>query len=161
MECLAVGHFSPAITTVKASLPNNNNNNSPRTPSRNRTPGMRRINGGPSPAKPKQQPSILEVERAIGAGIFRDQDDPRSDGGSTFFDLLSTTIGQPEGSAERKLREAGEWIVERTENGSRSGQEILMVVCLKILPLWVFFLLVASGVVQLPFNIPFLDDFLE
>ncbi|KAF5208093.1 chlororespiratory reduction [Thalictrum thalictroides] len=78
----------------------------------------------------------------------------------TLFDLMSNTpINQPEGPIEKKLRETGEWIIGATEGPSRSaGQEILMTVCLKILPVWLLFLLIASGLFKLPFNNPALED---
>ncbi|KAK2994764.1 hypothetical protein RJ640_001670, partial [Escallonia rubra] len=47
----------------------------------------------------------------------------------TLFDaILSNSIGKKEGSAEKKLRETGEWILDRTESSSRSSgwlEEIL------------------------------------
>ncbi|XP_010265436.1 PREDICTED: probable NAD(P)H dehydrogenase subunit CRR3, chloroplastic [Nelumbo nucifera] len=114
------------------------------------------------PPKQQQQPSVAEVERAIGAGIFRDRDPRGSGERSTLFDMLvSSPLGQPEGSIERKLRETGEWVIDTTEGASRSaGQRILLVVCLGVLPVWVLLLLVASGVIKLPFSAPFLDDLL-
>lgn len=42
--------------------------------------------------------------------------------GGTFFDLMSESpVGKPEGEAEKKLREAGEWLIERTKESSHSG----------------------------------------
>lgn len=35
--------------------------------------------------------------------------------------MLSSPFAQPEGSAERKLREVGEWVIDRTEKSPRSG----------------------------------------
>ena len=35
--------------------------------------------------------------------------------------MLSSPFAQPEGSAERKLREFGEWVIDRTEKSPRSG----------------------------------------
>ncbi|KAK1279545.1 hypothetical protein QJS04_geneDACA003082 [Acorus gramineus] len=133
-------------------------------------PNLRRRSSEPPPTQnqQQQQPSVAEIQRAItsggskttGAGKFG-----ASSGGegrsSAFMDLLaSTPIGMPESSIERKLRETGEWIIDQTEGKSRLGQEILMAVCLKILPVWLLMLLVASGIVKLPFHIPFLDDLL-
>ncbi|XP_077253199.1 chlororespiratory reduction 3 [Tasmannia lanceolata] len=160
MACTA--RFSATITILsnltRNNIKNNNGSSLPSSPkikrrSRSSDAGLRR--------KPTQKkPSVAQVERAIGAGIFRDRN-PSGDEIPTGFDFLaSTPIGQPEGSPEKKLREAGEWILNRTEGGSRSGQEILMVVCLNILPLWLFFLLVASGIIKLPFSLPYLDDLL-
>eukprot|EP00262_Sarcandra_glabra_P016478 TRINITY_DN538_c0_g1_i1.p2 TRINITY_DN538_c0_g1~~TRINITY_DN538_c0_g1_i1.p2 ORF type:complete len:167 (+),score=13.08 TRINITY_DN538_c0_g1_i1:102-602(+) len=164
MGCICISTIT-TTTLILSSLPNNNNNSKtpPRTP--NPKPAPRRVvNGARSTTTPtpQKQPSVAEIERAIGAGIFRDADRrPSENEIPSFFDLLSSTpIGQPEGSAEKKLRETAERFLDRTEGGSRSGQEILMVVCLRILPVWLFFLLVASGIIKLPFTTPFLDDFL-
>lgn len=39
----------------------------------------------------------------------------------TLFDrFLSITIGETEGSVEKKLRESGEWIIDRTEKAPKS-----------------------------------------
>uniref|UniRef100_A0A0E0LZK8 Uncharacterized protein n=1 Tax=Oryza punctata TaxID=4537 RepID=A0A0E0LZK8_ORYPU len=72
---------------------------------------------------PATQPSVAEVRRAIGLG----DDDPsassrRGEGQSTFMELIaSTPIGQPEGDAERRLREAAEWVVDTTEERACQG----------------------------------------
>ncbi|CAA7397644.1 unnamed protein product [Spirodela intermedia] len=73
----------------------------------------------------------------------------------------STPIGQAESPPEKKLREVGEWLVDRTEARGLLGQRILMTVSLYVLPVWVLLVLLASGVVSLPFNVPFLDDLLS
>ncbi|MQM01344.1 hypothetical protein Taro_034102 [Colocasia esculenta] len=111
-------------------------------------------------------PSVLEVQRAIGVAPGEDGGDlTRGDGGNRSDSVLdffaSTPIGQAESPAERKLREAAEWLVERTESRGLMGQRLLMVVCLYILPVWVFLLLVASGSVKLPFSLPLMDDLLS
>ncbi|KAG9449547.1 hypothetical protein H6P81_009512 [Aristolochia fimbriata] len=139
-------HISPSIFS-SSTLPNRGSA---------RHPAVRR-----TPPKPKQ-PSVLEVEKAIGAGLFKDQGSGSDQGGnSSLFDLLSSSpINEPEGSAEKKLREVGEWILDRTEGSSWSGQQVLMAVCLRILPVWILALLVASGLIKLPFSIPFLDNLL-
>ncbi|XP_008791237.2 probable NAD(P)H dehydrogenase subunit CRR3, chloroplastic [Phoenix dactylifera] len=114
----------------------------------------RRRNGSP----PRKQPSVAEVERAIGVASDPFQSSSSSSS-SPFMDFLSSTpIGQAEGPTERKIRETAEWVADRTESHSRSGQRILMTVSLKILPVWLLLLLVASGVVKLPFDLPFMDD---
>uniref|UniRef100_A0A804KMA3 Uncharacterized protein n=1 Tax=Musa acuminata subsp. malaccensis TaxID=214687 RepID=A0A804KMA3_MUSAM len=41
------------------------------------------------------------------------------------------------------------------------GQRILLLVCLNILPVWLLLLLVASGVVKLPFDLPFWNDLIS
>lgn len=130
-------------------------------------PQVRRINTviPPQPPSGKQQkekkPSVAEIERAIGAGIFRDRDINReSKQEKTLFDsILSNSIGRTEGDVEKKLRETGEWIIDQTEAPSRStGKNILKVVFLWILPLWILSFLVASGAIKLPFISSFLDD---
>ncbi len=112
------------------------------------------------PQRRLQGPSVVQIERTIGAGIFRDRDPRGSDESKTLFDLLlSNSIGKTEGSVEKKLRKTGEWIIDRAERTSRSaGKQILMVTFLWILPTWTLLLLVASGILKLPFSIPFLDD---
>ncbi|KAL8241840.1 hypothetical protein R6Q59_012142 [Mikania micrantha] len=131
---------------------------------------VRRINTATPPQLPsvpigKQQkekkPSVAEIERAIGAGIYKDRDINReSEQEKTLFDqILSNSIGRTEGDVEKKLRETGEWIIDQTEGPTRStGKNILKVVFLWILPVWILSFLVASGVIKLPFISPFLDD---
>ncbi|KAJ8556413.1 hypothetical protein K7X08_029804 [Anisodus acutangulus] len=99
--------------------------------------------------------SVVEIERAIGAGIFRDRDAKES---KTFFDsILSNSVGD----VEKKLRETGEWLIHKTENTSAStGKQILIAVFQWILPIWILAFLLASGMLDLPFTTPFLDDLL-
>ncbi|KAI3466966.1 hypothetical protein Pfo_023629 [Paulownia fortunei] len=114
--------------------------------------------------KQEQQPSILEIERAIGAGIFRERDinSEAEEKTSLFDNMLRNSVGKSEGSVEKKLRETGEWLIDQTERTSRSaGKQILMTMFLWIMPMWMFAFLVASGVVQLPFDTPFLVDLLS
>ncbi|KAM7484671.1 hypothetical protein LguiA_000680 [Lonicera macranthoides] len=87
-------------------------------------------------------------------------DDSDSEENKTLFDrVFLRTIGKTEGSAEKKLREAGEWILDRTEGASRSsGDKILKVMFIWILPLWILSFFVASGFIELPFSTPLLDD---
>ncbi|XP_073146737.1 probable NAD(P)H dehydrogenase subunit CRR3, chloroplastic [Henckelia pumila] len=108
------------------------------------------------------RPSVLEIERAIGAGIFRDTDG-ESDGRSRLFDnVLGKTIGKSEGSVEKKLRETGEWLIDQNERTSSSaGKQILMTMFMWILPMWMVAFLVVSGVIQLPFATPFLEDIIS
>ncbi|XP_009418386.2 probable NAD(P)H dehydrogenase subunit CRR3, chloroplastic [Musa acuminata AAA Group] len=117
----------------------------------------RRVNGSPPR---KLQPSVAEVQKAIGV-----VDDPfRSpDGASSSSSSSSPFLGflQDESPAERKLRKAAEWVVDSTEAQAQSGQRILLLVCLNILPVWLLLLLVASGVVKLPFDLPFWNDLIS
>ncbi|GLT24854.1 hypothetical protein SLA2020_000210 [Shorea laevis] len=107
-----------------------------------------------------QQPSIVQIERAIGAGSFRDADSSDMDGRKTIFDgLLPITTGKFEGAVEKQLRETGEWISTNTEAKFRSsGKMILMFVLKWMLPIWTLSLLVASGVIKLPWTSSLLDD---
>ncbi|KAK4357705.1 hypothetical protein RND71_023315 [Anisodus tanguticus] len=103
--------------------------------------------------------SVAEIERAIGAGIFRDRDTTRDAKESkTLFDsILSNSVGENEGDVEKKLRLTGEWLIDKTENTSASaGKQILIVVFQWILPMWILAFLLASGMLKLPF----LDDLL-
>ncbi|KQJ89786.1 probable NAD(P)H dehydrogenase subunit CRR3, chloroplastic [Brachypodium distachyon] len=120
---------------------------------RRRSPGS---SSQQAPTGAPTQPSVAEVRRAIGAA-----DDPSASGRdrqSSFMDLLaSTPIGQPESDAERRIREAAEWVVDNTEARAQEGQKSILVLCMKIFPLWLFLMLTALGVIKLPFDIPGLD----
>ncbi|CAN4116434.1 unnamed protein product [Withania somnifera] len=103
--------------------------------------------------------SVTEIERAIGAGIFRDRDTNRDAKESkTLFDsILSNSVGENEGDVEKKLRQTGEWLIHKTENTSASaGKQILVAMFQWILPMWILAFLLASG----SFTTPFLDDLL-
>ncbi|CAO2813467.1 unnamed protein product [Amaranthus hypochondriacus] len=120
-----------------------------------------------TPSKPNQikqsQPSVAEIERAIGAGIYRDHD-PASDTtekNSVIDAVLSNSIGKTEGETERALRETGEWMSVQSEKTTRSyGKKILEIMFLWIAPAWLLLLLVATGAVKLPFSFSALDDLL-
>ncbi|RWV96796.1 hypothetical protein GW17_00040471 [Ensete ventricosum] len=77
----------------------------------------RKVNGSPTR---KQQPSVAEVQKAIGVvdGPFRSPDGASSSSSSSspFLRFL-----QDESPGERKLREAAEWVVDRTEAQAQSG----------------------------------------
>ncbi|KAG8060940.1 hypothetical protein GUJ93_ZPchr0002g24596 [Zizania palustris] len=123
---------------------------------RRRAPGPNpRLTSAPAPV----QPSVAEVRRAIGL-----DDDPSASRGerqSAFMDIVaSTPIGQPEGDAERRIREAAEWVVDNTEERACEAQKSLLLLCVKIFPLWVLLLSIALGVIKLPFDIPGLDNLL-
>ncbi|CAL5428328.1 unnamed protein product [Camellia sinensis] len=187
-------HFLTSFSSTKphiiiASLSNNNPPPPPPPPHTNPKSPLHRINT-PNPSttaakhlqlKQKQQkqkqPSVAEIEKVIGAGVFRDRDtsNRNSEQGKTLFDsIFSNSVGESEGPVERKLRETGEWIIDRTERSSNSielilewgsrvivcfwGKNILMAVFQFVLPIWILSFLVASGIVKLPFSTPFLDD---
>ncbi|KAK4409715.1 hypothetical protein Sango_0044500 [Sesamum angolense] len=81
---------------------------------------------------------------------------------SLFDNMLRNSVGKSEGSVEKKLRETGEWLIERSERASRAaGKQILMGMFVWMIPVWIFAFLVASGMVQLPFDTPFLEDLIS
>ncbi|PIN22144.1 hypothetical protein CDL12_05151 [Handroanthus impetiginosus] len=102
-----------------------------------------------------------KIERAIGAGIFRDRDvnSEAEEKTSLFDNLLKNSVGRNEGSVEKKLRETGDWLNRQTQRTSRSaGKQILMSMFVWVLPIWVVAFLVAAGMIELPFITPFLED---
>ncbi|XP_078439403.1 chlororespiratory reduction 3 [Wolffia australiana] len=112
----------------------------------------------------RKSPSAMDVQRLISvtdedpAGSWSDNES----GKSPVLDFwASTPIGQEESSLEKKLREIGEWLVDNTESKSSIGEGILVTVVLYILPVWVLLLLLASGAITLPFEVPFLEDLLS
>ncbi|KAK9091565.1 hypothetical protein Sjap_024742 [Stephania japonica] len=164
-------YFStPTTSILRASSSlhtNNSNNNNSSLPIKNHPkiglPRSRIASLTPQQQQQQQQqPTLAEIERAIGASSFGETDSRRFGEKSSLFDFLSSSpIGQPEGEVERKLRETGEWIIQTTEGDSpSSGHNILMLVCLGILPVWLLFLAVASGLLKLPFTSPALDNLL-
>lgn len=66
--------------------------------------------------KPRR-PSVIEIERAIGGGRFRDADprDLEEDRKATFDMFLMNFTGKYEGPLMKKLRETGEWVTDQTE----------------------------------------------
>ncbi|KAI8538877.1 hypothetical protein RHMOL_Rhmol09G0137500 [Rhododendron molle] len=163
--------FSFSKPQILASLSGNNSPTPPRPPpNANPRPPQHALTAAAAEQeqikklqkRKRKQPSVAEIERAIGAGMFKDRDtsNRNAEKNKTLFDrFLSITIGETEGSVEKKLRESGEWIIDRTEKAPKStGKNILVAVFLGVLPLWMLSFLVASGVVKLPFSTPFLDD---
>ncbi|GAA0148094.1 hypothetical protein LIER_36650 [Lithospermum erythrorhizon] len=118
---------------IKAELSNNNlsSDNTPNhTTSRTKNGNLKPLSSKAPPfpnLKQKQvqtqQPSIAEIEKLIGAGVFRDRDTEReSELEKTLFDkMLTNSFGEEEGSVEKQLREAGEWIIHKTETTSQSN----------------------------------------
>ncbi|AEC05471.1 unnamed protein product [Arabidopsis thaliana] len=104
------------------------------------------------------KPSIAQIERAFGSGSYRDSEG-EMDMNTVFDELLLGHANKFESKIEKKLREIGEIFVARTEPKLRSsGKPVLMFTIQWILPIWIMSLLVACGVIKLPFSIPFLDD---
>ncbi|PON62748.1 hypothetical protein PanWU01x14_136600 [Parasponia andersonii] len=100
-----------------------------------------------------RQPSVIEIERAIGAGRDFDEEEDAK------FDISTLNFpGKFEMPLQKKIRESSEWVTDRTERAIRlSGKKILMITIMWILPIWTFSLLVASGFIKLPFSNQFLD----
>nr|KYP46932.1 hypothetical protein KK1_031414 [Cajanus cajan] len=103
--------------------------------------------------------SVMQVERMVGAGSFRDAEPPplNVDMRKTVMDLF---LGQAiEGDLQKKMRQTGEWLATNVEPQIHSKRKgILMFMLQWMLPVWAILLLVAFGVIKLPFNNPFLDD---
>ncbi|OVA01695.1 hypothetical protein BVC80_9071g11 [Macleaya cordata] len=143
MVCSTCFSVTTTTTIFASSLPNNNNNKNNSNTNRSVVPAS--LVPPPLPTQNyKNKPGVRRIKNAQQPSVA---------------EILTNPFGQDEGPVEKKLRETGEWIIDTTEGATRSaGQEILMVLCLRVLPLWVLFLLVASGFVKLPFDLPFLDD---
>ncbi|CAN6856494.1 hypothetical protein Bca4012_051983 [Brassica carinata] len=106
----------------------------------------------------EKKPSIAQIERAFGAGSYRDSEG-EMDMNTVFDELLLGHANKFEGKLEKKLREVGEMFVDRTESKLRSsGKPVLMFTIQWILPIWIVSLLLACGIIKLPFSLPLLDD---
>lgn len=170
--------FSFSKPQILASLSGNNSPTPPRPPpNANPRPPQHALTGAAAEQeqirklqkRKRKQPSVAEIERAIGAGMFKDRDTSNryrkpkflffwvrwyktqhvwcclhlivgaivimfvfccvflfplfrnAEKNKTLFDrFLSITIGETEGSVEKKLRESGEWIIDRTEKAPKS-----------------------------------------
>ncbi|KAE8076321.1 hypothetical protein FH972_014982 [Carpinus fangiana] len=167
MYCLSCVSITKPLAL--ASLPTNDSPPPPPIQTNPTKPLMHTTKPTTSLPKKKQQqnkrqsPSIAEIERAIGAGRYRDIDASElKEEEVANFDFMSMSFtGKFEGPVEKKLRETGEWLVTSTESKFRaSGKKIFMFIFQWMLPIWTLSLLMASGVVKLPFSTPFLDDLL-
>ncbi|KAF9674011.1 hypothetical protein SADUNF_Sadunf10G0083400 [Salix dunnii] len=108
----------------------------------------------------QQQLDLMRIERVVGAGSYRDYEKP-IDQEKEKEKKKKVSGFMEEGPVERKLRETGEWVTTKTEGGFRSnGKRILMFSFKWALPLYIFMVFVASGVIKLPFSSQFLDDLL-
>ncbi|CAJ1932516.1 unnamed protein product [Sphenostylis stenocarpa] len=121
-----------------------------------RFPSRNRVRNGP----PK--PSVMQMQRILGAGSFRDTEPaplPGSDMRKTVMDLF---LGQAiEGRVQKKIRETGEWLDANAESKITSSRKTILLIMVQwMLPIWTILLLIASGAIKLPFSNPFLDDLL-
>ncbi|CAG7895034.1 hypothetical protein BRARA_B03052 [Brassica rapa] len=106
----------------------------------------------------EKKPSIAQIERAFGAGSYRDSEG-EMDMNTVFDELLLGHANKFEGKLEKKLREVGEMFVDLTESKLRSsGKPVLLFTIQWILPIWIVSLLLACGIIKLPFSLPLLDD---
>ncbi|KAL1338635.1 hypothetical protein HN51_033249 [Arachis hypogaea] len=152
MKMLCLSNIIPINKTILASSPNNDVPIPPPPPS---SPKRRKV----GPRRPPK-PTVIQIERIVGAGSFRDGEQAGdSDVRKSVFDLF---LGQAfEGPVEKKIRTTGEWLLTNAEpRFQKSGKGILKFIFQLMLPIWIMSLLVASGVIKLPFSSPFLDDLL-
>ncbi|KAJ4710017.1 Chlororespiratory reduction 3 [Melia azedarach] len=107
-------------------------------------------------SRQQQQLSIMQIERAIGAGTFRDAEPKDLEEKDIEYNgILPDFSDVFDGPVQKQLRQTGEWVANNTEEKLRSSRKgILMLVFKWILPIWTLSLLVASGAIKLPF----LDD---
>lgn len=155
---LSCGSITKFGVVASSALPNDSS-----PPSLSHKPHISNIKPNKLPKGKQQQ--ILEIERAIGAGIFRDRDvnsEAAGEKASLFGNILSNSVGKNEGPVEKRLRETGEWLLHQTETTSRSaGKQILVSIFVWMIPLWISAFVVASGALRLPFHTPFLDDLIS
>ncbi|KAJ4835248.1 hypothetical protein Tsubulata_026677 [Turnera subulata] len=168
-----------AKCTVFASL----HVNSPPSPQSNDPPSPQSHNTGPNEPRipttktrrtkslPKKRSQVLDklqqkytfikLERAIGAGSYRDSE---PNGGerrhSVLQGLLPNSDDMKETVAEKKMRETGQWLVDNTEEGFRSNGRKMLMFSFWGIPIYIFLFMVAAGVIQLPFSSPLLEDLL-
>eukprot|EP01018_Ginkgo_biloba_P026407 Gb_24598 [translate_table: standard] len=111
--------------------------------------------------KRERKPSASELEKALGVSEATRSKSGRKGFGALMEDEKLEPFLSKEGEFERMLRKAGDWLIEKTERGPRKGEEIFTVFLLYLFPVWFFFLLLTSGVIKLPFSIPFLQEYIE
>ncbi|KAJ3709293.1 hypothetical protein LUZ61_012998 [Rhynchospora tenuis] len=105
----------------------------------------------------KSQPSISEIERAIGVPPDQPVHSP-SHINSSIMDLLENSPIGREGPAEKALREAAEKFTLHAEAHTASAHRFVLELFLKMLPIYVLAMAVASGWIKLPFDVPFIDE---
>ncbi|KAG5038033.1 hypothetical protein JHK82_018849 [Glycine max] len=121
MFCLSnLSTIKPIV--ANATLPQNNDSDQTKpsipVPATKSLPRRNRLrNGAP-------KPSVMQMERIVGAGSFRDTEPPPlrdSDMRKTVMDLF---FGQAmEGEVQKKMRETGEWLSTNAEPRITSSSE--------------------------------------
>ncbi|KAI5573694.1 hypothetical protein BDE02_10G097400 [Populus trichocarpa] len=179
MACLSC-HSITKTLVVFASLPRNTNSPSPESntdpkppslpvpvPTTTRSTRTKSTTTLPLPRKKsvqdrlQQQLNLMNIERVVGAGSYRDYEKPIDQEKKEKKKKKKMSGFMEEGPVEKKLRETGEWVTTKTEGGFRSnGKRILMFSFKWAIPLYIFMVFVASGVIKLPFSSQFLDDLL-
>ncbi|KAK7308701.1 hypothetical protein VNO77_42326 [Canavalia gladiata] len=157
MFCLSNLSCMSKSIVAKATLPQNSdseqsNASKPPLPRINR----KRLRYGPP------RPNLMQMERVVGAGSFRDSDPPPLRNSNMRKTVMDLFLGQAmEGPVEKKMRETGEWLANNAEPRFRSSRKgILMFMFQWMLPIWALLLVIAYGAIKLPFSNPFLDDLL-
>ncbi|XP_065855803.1 probable NAD(P)H dehydrogenase subunit CRR3, chloroplastic [Euphorbia lathyris] len=160
MACLSCHCISKSF--VHASLNPQNDASSSTPPSHSKPKSKTRTPRRSLETKIQQQLSLMEIERAIGAGSYRDSDTPDSKPRDSILKgLLPNSAGNFETPVEKKLRETGEWVTVTAEGKFQaSGKKILMFFLKLVLPIYIVMFLVTSGTVKLPWSTPFLEDML-
>ncbi|KAJ6771847.1 putative proteinD(P)H DEHYDROGENASE SUBUNIT CRR3 CHLOROPLASTIC-RELATED [Salix koriyanagi] len=137
IACLSC-HSITRTLAVSASLPSNTNSPSPQSNTDPKPPSL------PVPTtrsattkstttlqpprkknvqnKLQQQLDLMRIERAVGAGSYRDYEKPIDQEKEKEKKKKKKVSGfMEEGPVEKKLRETGEWVITKTEGGFRSN----------------------------------------
>ncbi|KAJ6312698.1 hypothetical protein OIU76_011599 [Salix suchowensis] len=78
--------------------------------------------------KLQQQLDLMRIERAVGAGSYRDYEKPIDQEKEKEKKKKKKVSGfMEEGPVEKKLRETGEWVITKTEGGFRSNGTTFLV----------------------------------
>ncbi|XP_031275007.1 probable NAD(P)H dehydrogenase subunit CRR3, chloroplastic isoform X2 [Pistacia vera] len=118
MYCLSCSHY-----TTLASLTNNSSSTSPQTNHPTNPPSRKPKIPRKNNSQQQKQLQLMEIERAIGAGTFRDNEprDLEKQKKIVFNGILPDLSGVFEGPVEKQLRETGEWFSSHTEKRLRSS----------------------------------------
>ncbi|KAJ0039043.1 hypothetical protein Pint_22340 [Pistacia integerrima] len=138
MYCLSCSHY-----TTLASFTNNSSSTSPQTNHPTNPPSRKPKIPRKNNSQQQKQLQLMEIERAIGAGTFRDNEprqvplriccgtgnsnitrmnlDSEKQKKIVFNGILPDLSGVFEGPVEKQLRETGEWFSSHTEKRLRSS----------------------------------------